>query len=188
MCIALPAFEQGSSHKVLGSEASCASDKPVRYRLCRLLVHALRRLRSVQFTFTPSPPFSFLAKLFPLPRGFLSVPWWNSLGLVLCAGCFSFVFLSFFVFENLLLLPRVFGGPLVEFPLCGFVCSGFSSLTFLLLPGFLEVPWWNSLCLVLCARFFVLENLLLLPLFFGGPLVEFPLCGSCPPHRGFVCV
>ena len=28
--------------------------------------------------------------------------------------------------------------------------------------GFLEVPWWNSLCLVLCARFFVFEHLLLL--------------------------
>ena len=33
-------------------EASCASDKPVRHRLCSSLIHALRRLRSVQFKLT----------------------------------------------------------------------------------------------------------------------------------------
>ena len=81
-------FEQGSSHKVSGSEASCASDKPVRYRLCRSLVHALRRLRSVQFMFKLLLPFSFLAKPFSVAAGFLPVPWWNSLGLVLCARVF----------------------------------------------------------------------------------------------------
>ena len=108
-------------------EASCASDKPVRHRLCRLLVHALRRLRSVQFTFTLWLPFSFLAKPFSVAAGF-------------------------------------FVGPLVEFPRFGFVRSGFSSLKmFCCCRGFLEVPWWNSLCLVLRARFFVLEILLLLP-------------------------
>ena len=73
--------------------------------------------------------------------------------------------LGFFVFENLLLLPRGFwrspgGIPSVWL----FVCSGFSSLkTFCCCCGFWEVPWWNSLCWVLCARFFVFENILLLP-------------------------
>ena len=101
------------------------------------------------------------------------------------------VCLGFFVFENLLLLPRGFwrspgGIPSVWF----FVCSGFSSLKiFCCCCGFLEVPWWNSLCLVLCARFFVFENLLLLPRGFwrspgGIPSVWFV---SAPPGL-CVCV
>ena len=75
------------------------------------------------------------------------------------------VCLGFFVFENLLLLPRGFWRPPGGIPsVWFFVCSGFSSLKICCCCcGFLEVPWWNSLCLVLCARFFVFENLLLLP-------------------------
>ena len=45
----------------------------------------------------------------------------------------------------------------MEFPLFGFVSQvevGFASLDFFfaVAAGFLAVPWWNSLCLVLCAR------------------------------------
>ena len=65
------------------------------------------------------------------------------------------VCLGFFVFENLLLLPRGFGRS----------------------PG-----WWSSLCVAFCVLgFFVLENLLLLLRVFGGPLVEFPLLGFVRP-------
>ena len=95
-------------------EASCASDKPVRHRLCRSLVHALRRLRSVQFMFTLWLPFSSLCETFFRCRGvFCRSP----------GGIPSvwFCVLGFFVLENVLLLPGVFGGPLVEFPLLGFV-------------------------------------------------------------------
>ena len=104
-------------------EASCASDKPVRHRLCRSLGS---RSAPTQIS---SIHVHALAAIF--------------------VSCETF-----------------------------FRCRGF----FCRSPG--GIPWvW--FCVL---GFFVLENVLLLPGVFGGPLVEFPLCGSCPPHRGLVCV
>ena len=77
----------------------------------------------------------------------------------------------------------------MEFPLCGFCVLGFFVLDFFAVagvfwrsPGGIPSAWFcapgfSSLKIFCCCRGVV-----------GGPLVEFRLCGSCPPHRGFVCV
>ena len=102
---------------------------------------------------------------------------------------FFFFFFAFFVFENLLLLPRGFWRSPGGIPSVCFCVLGFFVLDFFAVAGgfwrssggnpsaWFCAPGFSSLKFFCCCRGV-----------FGGPLVEFPLCGLCPPRRGFVCV